>query len=57
MINFQWPLSSEDTDVVKLAIVKLLFDKDMVLDSGVFLNELDGTKHIKIVLKPKELKE
>jgi len=29
----------------------------MNLDSGVFLHELDGTKTIKIVLKPKESSE
>lgn len=54
MNNFEYAPSSEDIDKVKLSIVKLLFDKDMKLESGVFLHELDGTKTIKIVLKPEE---
>ena len=57
MSIFEYVPSSEDIDKVKLNIVKLLFDKDMNLDSGVFLHELDGTKTIKIVLKPKESSE
>ncbi|MBQ6344986.1 MAG: hypothetical protein IJI96_02625 [Methanobrevibacter sp.] len=54
MTIFECVPFSEEIDQVKLAIVKLLFDKDLNLESGVFCNELDGTKTIKIVFKPKD---
>ena len=57
MSIFEYAFSSEDIDTVKLSIVKLLFDNDMELVNGVFVNELDGTKTIKIVFKPKESSE
>ena len=47
--------TEEDLDKVRLSIVRLLFDKDLTLASGVFVNELDGTKTIKIVMEPKEM--
>lgn len=46
--------TEEDLDKVRLSIVRLLFDKDLTLASGVFVNELDGTKTMKIVMEPKE---
>ena len=45
--------SEEDIDKVKLNIVKLLFNNGFNVDSVDMLNEKDGTKQIKIVLKPK----
>ena len=45
--------SEEDIDKVKLNIIKLLFNNGFNVDSVDMLNEKDGTKQIKIVLKPK----
>ena len=54
---FECDPSEEDLDQIRLSIVRLLFDKDLTLDSGVFLHELDGSKTMKIVMKPKIKKE
>ena len=55
-IDKNWPdFTEEDLDKVRLSIVRLLFDKDLTLASGVFVNELDGTKTMKIVMEPKEM--
>ncbi len=45
--------TEEDIDKVKLAIVKLLFDNGLKLDSANFVNCKDGTQEIKITLTPR----
>ncbi len=56
MLEFiEYAHTEEDLDKIRLAVTRLLFDKDLTLASGVFVNELDGTKTIKIVMKPKEM--
>lgn len=55
MLDFiEYNPTEEDLDKVRLAIIRLLFDKDLTLASGVFVNELDGTHTMKIVMAPKE---
>ena len=55
MLDFiEYNPTEEDLDKIRLSIVRLLFDKDLTLASGVFVNELDGTKTMKIVMEPKE---
>lgn len=49
--------TEEDLDKIRLAVIRLLFDKDLNLTSGVFVHELDGTKTMKIVMEPKIKKE
>ena len=56
MIDFiDYNLTEEDLDKIRLAVIRLLFDKDLLLISGVFVNELDGTQTMKIVMKPKAM--
>ena len=45
--------TEEDLDKIRLAVIRLLFDEHLNLVSGVFVNELDGTKTMKIVMEPK----
>lgn len=54
MFNFNYELSQDDKDKIRLSVAKLLFNKDIDLDSGVFVSELDGTETVKIVFKPKQ---
>ena len=54
MIGFEDYVPTEkDEDMVKLAIMKLLFDDSLKLDEANFVNLKDGTKEFKVVLKPK----
>lgn len=56
MLNsIEYNPTEEDLDKIRLGVIRLLFDKDLTLDSGVFVNELDGTKTMKIVMEPKEI--
>lgn len=45
--------TEKDKDMVKLAIMKLLFNDSLNLDEANFVNLKDGTKEFKVVLKPK----
>lgn len=55
MLDFiEYNPTEEDLDKIRLAVIRLLFDKDLTLASGVFVNELDGTQTMKIVMEPKE---
>lgn len=53
--SIEYNPTEEDLDKIRLVIIRLLFDKDLTLASGVFVNELDGTKTMKIVMEPKEM--
>lgn len=58
MITFKdYIPSDEDIDKVKLGIIKLLFDNELRLDSANFVNDINGTKQIELVLRPLEAKE
>ena len=58
MIGFtEYEPTDEDIDKVKLAIVKLLFDNGLRLESGEFTNDKYGNKTIKIVLTPIECED
>ncbi len=54
MIGFEDYVPTEkDKDMVKLAIMKLLFNDSLNLVKANFVNLKDGTKEFKVVLKPK----
>ena len=53
--SIEYNPTEEDLDKIRLVIIRLLFDKDLTLASGVFVNELYGTKTMKIVMEPKEM--
>ena len=58
MIGFtEYEPTDEDIDKVKLAIVKLLFDNGLRLESGEFTNDKYGNKTINIVLTPIECED